>query len=303
MPSAITGIIGGIQGASAAHNAANTLSGGYNAAGQTVTQAAASVNPQITNAASTGANQVTAAGTAAGQGVTNAAATGANNATAAANAGIAGLSPYATNGATANNTLAGALAPGGQLNTPFTGAMMAQYSPGYQFQLAQGQQGMQRQANAVGQSGAGGTMKALDAYNQNYASTAYNNAFNQYTTQNQNLFNNLNSLGAQGQGASTTQAQLGVNAAQYGGTLNTGAAQFAGQTGVGTAEYGAGMNYGAANTTAQNTLSAANYMGNTQIGAAQAIAQGDIGASNAWNGALSAVGQAGNQAMAMFGGL
>ena len=82
MPSIVTSIIGGIQGASASHNAANALSGGYNAAGQTVTNAAAAVNPTLTTAAATGASEVTNAGGA----VTTAANTAANNATTAAKA-------------------------------------------------------------------------------------------------------------------------------------------------------------------------------------------------------------------------
>lgn len=297
MPSMITGIIGGIQGASAAHNAANDLSGGYNKAGQTVIDAAAQVNPGITAAAAQGAGNVINQGQLAGQQVVSAAGTAANNATAAANAGIAGLSPYATNGATASNALATDLQAGGQLNTPFNAQMMAATSPGYQFQLQQGQSGLARSMAAAGLSGSGGAMKAAMQYNQNYAGTAYNNAFNQYTTQNQNLFNNLNSQAQQGQQASTTQAGLGVNAAQYGGTINTNAAQYAGTTGVGTQEYGAGMMYGAANTTAQNTLSANNYLANTQVEAARAQGQGDINAANAWNGALGSIGNAGNALM------
>lgn len=272
MPSVVTSIIGGIQGASAAHNAANTLSNAYNTAGQTVTQAAAAVNPTITNAASTGANQVVSAGQTAGQGVVSAAQTG-----------TAALSPYTANGTTAANQLTGALQPGGQLNTPFTAQTMAQYSPGYQFQLAQGQNALTRQMAASGLSGSGGALKAAAQYGQNFASTAYQNAFQDYTTQNQNLFNNLNQT-----------AQLGAQTGEFGANLNTGAAQYAGTTGVGTSEYGAGMNYGAATTTAQNTLSAANYQANTQIGAGQAQAQADLGAANSWNSMLGGIGTAAN---------
>ena len=47
MPSLVTSVIGGFQGASAAHNAANAIKQGYTEAGQTVTQAAQQVNPDI----------------------------------------------------------------------------------------------------------------------------------------------------------------------------------------------------------------------------------------------------------------
>ena len=137
MPSLITSVIGGVQGSSASHNAANALSTGYNQAGQPVTNAAAGVNPDIVNA-----------GQAAGAGVTNAAATAGTNATGAAgtlvnNAGTAasnvnalatnaqsGVSPYTATGANAANTLNAGMAPGGSLNTPFNVTMMEQNDPG-----------------------------------------------------------------------------------------------------------------------------------------------------------------------------
>jgi hypothetical protein len=272
VPSIVTSIIGGIQGSSAAHNAANSLTSAYNTAGQTVVNAANAVNPTITSAAGTAANNVIAAGTTAG-----------TNAVGTAATGTAALSPYTTAGSTAANNLSAALQPGGALDTPFTAQTMASMSPGYQFEQAQGDAGVQRAAAAAGLTGSGGTMKALSAYNQNLASTAYQNAFQDYTTQNQNLFNNLNSQAQQGQTAATTAAGM-----------NTQASEYAGTTGVGTTEVGNNLNVQAANTTAQNTLSANNYLANTQVGAGQATAQGDIGAANAWNGMLGSLGTAGN---------
>jgi hypothetical protein len=272
MPSIVTSIIGGIQGASAAKKAANALSTAYGQAGSTVVNAANEVNPWITNAARDAAGNVIGAGATAGQNVVN-----------AANAGTATLNPYTTGGSTAENYLTGALAPGGQLNTPFTAETMAKMSPGYQFQLAQGQQGLQRQMAAAGLTGSGGALKEAMRYNQTYAGTAYNNAFQQYTAQNQNLFNNLNA-----------QAQQGQQAAQFGAGLNTGASEWAGQAGIGTQEWGNNLNYGAATTTAQNLLSAENYRANTQVGAGNALAQGYTGAANAWNQTLGAIGMAGN---------
>jgi hypothetical protein len=205
----------------------------------------------------------------------------------AAAAGTAALSPYTTAGSTAANYLTGALAPGGQLNSPFTAGTMASMSPGYQFQLAQGQEGLTRQLAAAGLTGSGGALKDAMRYNQQYAGTAFNNAFQQYTTQNQNLFNNLNA-----------QAQQGQQAQQFGANLNTNAAQVAGNFGVGTTEYGNNLNVAAANTTANNLLSANNYLANTQVGAGQAKAQGYVNSANAWNGMLGAVGTGANQLVA-----
>lgn len=272
MPSIVTSIIGGIQGASAAHNAANALTTAYNNAGQTVNNAVSSVNPGITSAAGTAAGNITTAGTAAANGVL----TTANQATGT-------LSPYTTTGSTAANQLATALAPGGTLNTPFTASTMAQMDPGFQFRLAQGQNALTRQLAASGLSGSGGGLKQAQQYGQNFASSEYNNAFQQYLSQNQALANNL--LAASGQGQQATE---------FGAQLNTGASEYAGNMGFQTATTANNLNYNAALTTANNTLSAANYLANTQVGAGQATAQGDVNAANAWNGMLGGVGTAAN---------
>lgn len=268
MPSLITSVLGGIQGSSASHNAANALSGGYNTAGQTVTNAAAGVNPGIT-----------AAGTAAGAGVTGAAGTAATNANAAAGAAQAGVSPYTATGAQAANTLATGLAPGGSLNTPFSFQQFQQQDPGYQFEQQQMQQAMSRQQAASGVTGSGGAMKALDQQTNNLAASDYGQAFNQYQTQQQNTFNRLATTAGMGQQGAEYAGSQGSQAAQYGGTLNTGAAQFAGTAGMQSTDLAA-----------SNTMGAANYLGQTQIGSGQAQAQGDMNSASAWNGMLGGVG-------------
>ena len=280
MPSLLTSVIGGIQGSSASHNAANSLSAGYNTAGQTVTQAAAGVNPGIA-----------AAGTAAGAGVTGAAGTAAAGANQAAAAAQQGVSPYTSTGAQAANQLATGLAPGGALNKPFDASMMEQNDPGYQFQLQQGQQAMQRQAAAGGSLNAGGTDKAIEQYSQGTAASDYNNAFNQYQTQQQNTFNRLATTAGMGQQGAEFAGTTGVGASEYGGTLNTGAQQFAGTA-----------NMNSTDLAASNTMGAANYLGNTQIGAGQAQAQGDLNSASAWNGMLGGIGSTANALAFTAGG-
>lgn len=189
------------------------------------------------------------------------------------------------------------MAPGGQLNTPFNASMMAQNDPGYQFQMQQGQNALARAAAAGGLTGAGGTLKAAMRYNQDYANTAYNNAFNQYQTQNTNTFNRLSTVMGMGQQAGEYAGNVGTQAAQYGGNINTGAQQYAGSTNVGAAQYSGNINDQAANTVANNTIQAGVYTGNTDIGRGNAIAQGDTNAANAWGGMLNGIGQAGNMAM------
>lgn len=91
------------------------------------------------------------------------------------------LSPYNKQGTNALSTLAGLYGlPGGA--TGQTAQGLSDYItnlPGYQFQQQQGEQGIQRNAAANGTLMSGGTLKALDQYNQGLAGTYYGNYINQ----------------------------------------------------------------------------------------------------------------------------
>ena len=69
----------------------------------------------------------------------------------------------------------------GQLPAAFQAptAAQAEAQPGYQFTQEQGNKGILEGAAAAGGAISGGTLKSLDAYNQNLASTNYGNVFNQ----------------------------------------------------------------------------------------------------------------------------
>ena len=75
--------------------------------------------------------------------------------------------------------------------------------PGYQFGLSDGLKGVQNTAAARGGLYSGATLKALNRYNSDYATTKFNDAFNRQQTQFGNQFNRL--TGAAGMG------QAGVN--------------------------------------------------------------------------------------------
>lgn len=312
MPGLITSIIGGIQGASAAHDAASAIQKGMQQAGQTVTQAVQGVNPDIlataqqagqgvTGAAATGAQGATTAAQTGGTAATTAAQTGGTAATTAAGQLSTMLNPYIAGGASAMDQLSAAMAPGGSLTTPFTASMMAQYSPAYQFQLQQGTQAAERAAAAGGLTGSGGTMKALQRYTQDYANTAFGSAANLYNQQQRDIYTRLAGVAGMGQqaaetagtagiGAAEYAGTLGERAAEYGGTLGEKAAEYAGDLGTRAAGYAGSANIAARDLTAQNTLSAANYLANTQVGAGQALAQGDLGAAAQWNNMLGGIG-------------
>jgi hypothetical protein len=303
MPSVITSIIGGIQGASAAHHAASELQKGYTQAGQTVTGAVQQVNPEILAAAKQAGIDLTGAAQTAGTGATTAAATAGTGATTAASKFADLLSPYMQGGNQAMGQLTAGIAPGGQFNQPFTAQMMGQYSPAYQFQLQQGQQAAQRAAAAQGLTGSGGTMKALNRYAQDYSNTAFGSAANLYNTQQTNAFNRLSTLASGGQQAAGLAGEAGQQAAEYAGTLGTQAAQYAGNLNTGATQWAGAQNIGATNLASSNTLSGASYLANTQMGAAGAQAQGDLGAAAQWNNMLGGIGAAGNSLlMAGMGG-
>ena len=191
------------------------------------------------------------------QGAQNAANTQANAASAQqANLLAAGqtaskqFDPYSAQGTTALSNLASNNA---YFNNQFNNQdLNAQLAPNYAFQLQQGQQGQNAANNATGGIVGGNAQKALQDYTQNYAGTAYQNAFANYQTQrgNINAMNmggaNLGLAGATGSanaqlGTATNVANLGIGSANataasqiaqgniYGGVANT-AANVAGYT-------------------------------------------------------------------------
>jgi hypothetical protein len=208
-------------------------------------------------------------------GVNKAAAVGAQ--TGATNQ-IQGLySPYLQAGQQGMGTLSSMLATPGQgllagwnQNFQAPTAEQAAQTPGYQFQLQQGQNAIQSSAAAKGNLLSGGTAKALDQYSQGLASTNYQQTYN-------NAFQNY--LQNYGQFQQNQQNQY---------------ARLMGLTGIGTGM--TGQMGGLAQTGAGNLASI--YGGNTAAmsgllgtqGAAQA--SGTMGAANAWAGGINNIGNA-----------
>lgn len=121
----------------------------------------------------------------------------------------------------------------GSLVAPFTAQTFQQYSPAYQFQLEQGIQGALNGDAASSGALSGSAQKDLMSFNQNVANTSFNNAFNQYQTQQGNIYSRLAGIAQLGQAAATNTGQQGTalagQAAQS--ATNIGTAQAAGQIG------------------------------------------------------------------------
>ena len=153
----------------------------------------------------------------------------------------------------------------GRLGEQFDASKMAQYAPAYQFQQ---QQAMAQAENAANRSGgllSGNALQGLNTFAQNYAQTAYQQAFSNFQTEQANRYSRL----------------MGV--AQLGGNAATGAGQGAISTGQNIANLGmtGAQGMGSAYTTGANNASG--YL--TSGAAAQAA--GQVGVGNALSGGLN----------------
>lgn len=175
--------------------------------------------------------------------------------TSTENTGLQQLQPYEQAGQTGITELQSLLGtPGSGLLTPWTQtftaptAAQAAATPGYQFQLQQGENAMQNSAAAQGGLLSGRTMADLNNYAQGVASTNYQNTFNNALTEYQSAYNTflnnqnntysrLMGLGQQGLGAANSATNLisgigGDIASLYG---QEGAAQAQGTIGAANA--------------------------------------------------------------------
>lgn len=125
--------------------------------------------------------------------------------------------------------------PGGYgwLTHPFgTSDLTANLAPNYNFQLGQGLGQIANAGAATGMSG--NTSAGLESFAQNYAANAYQQAFENYTTNQQNIYGRLGNLAQLGEQASTgsasgaplfasgiSQTIQGLGAANAAGTIGT----------------------------------------------------------------------------------
>ena len=101
---------------------------------------------------------------------------------------------------------------------PFTAQTMAQYSPAYNFQMQQGRQGVLNGDAAGTGVLSGAAQKDLMGFNQNFANTAFNNAFNQYQAQQGNIYSRLSGVAQLGQNAA---ANMGLQGTALAGQATT----------------------------------------------------------------------------------
>lgn len=129
----------------------------------------------------------------------------------------------------------------GSLLSPFTMDTFHNMSPGYNFALEQGKQGVLSGDAAGAGALSGSAQKDLMGFNSGLANQWYNNAFQQYQTQQGNIYSRLAGISQLGQAAGSNQASGGSN---FGSSIgqqlyNVGSAQAGGIVGSANALGGA----------------------------------------------------------------
>lgn len=233
--------------------------------------------------------------TAANTGAINTAGQNVNTATEGANTSLQGLL-NTTQGNLASGIQSGNEGNAGlqQLaasNPTFTAPTAAQVeqTPGYQFQLQQGETGVENQAAANGLSQGGSTLAALTQYGQSLAGTYYQNAFNnaqsQFQTNENTSLANLQALTGAGAtaNAQSLSADQSLGAPQATNTIN------AANTNAGLQENLASTNSGLQTSLAGLTQAGATTAGNFAQNIGEAQAGQNIGNSAAIGGGLTSL--------------
>lgn len=142
--------------------------------------------------------------------------------------------PWLQAGTGAVNRLAAGLAQGGEFGTPFSQTNWQQ-DPGYAFRMSEGLKALDRQAAARGGLISGAALKAAQRYGQQAASDEYQNAFNRYYSERQNMLSPIQSLAGVGQSAANTLGSAGATYGQNVGNALINQGYTAGNAGIAAA--------------------------------------------------------------------
>lgn len=122
----------------------------------------------------------------------------------------------------------------GSLNRMFTAEdLKTSLAPNYQFMLGQGLGATRQSANVGG--GGSNAQRAATKFAEDYASNAYQQALQNYTGQQQNIYNRLSNLAGIGQSAQNQVQSLGQTTAANIGQLGIGGATALGAGQIGAA--------------------------------------------------------------------
>jgi hypothetical protein len=144
------------------------------------------------------------------------------------------LAPYRALGGQAQAQLSNSLA---SLTTPITmDESTLQNTPGYQFNLTQGEKAVANSAAARGLGSSGAALKGASTFATGLADSTYQNQFQNAVTNQTNAFNRLSSLVNTGENAAAQTGTAGATAAGQTGAAatNAGNAAAAGYNAIGT---------------------------------------------------------------------
>lgn len=147
------------------------------------------------------------------------------------------MQPFYQSGLQAQNRLMNLLGLSGDTQAQGYGSMAKPFSiqdfeqdPGYAFRMSEGLKALERSAAGRGGAASGAAMKGITQYGQNLASQEYQNAFNRYQTNRQNILNPLLGLTGAGRGAAGSLGNI------YGqGITGAGEAEASGVVGAANA--------------------------------------------------------------------
>lgn len=187
--------------------------------------------------------------------------------------------PYREAGTNALSQLSAGFDSGGQFTHQFdANDLKSNLAPNYDFQLQQGMGALNNQASVAGGLVGGNALKGISDYAQGSAANAYQQAFNNYNTNQTNIFNRLSNIAGLGQTSNGQTAQVGMNAAGNIGSaqLASGAAQASGYTSMGNAISGAGNSI--SSMYALNNMTGGSLFGNAppKIGSSASYAANDF---------------------------
>lgn len=163
------------------------------------------------------------------------------------------LKPYMEAGTTSLGQLQGYMngsgsgGPNGQpglLHSFNSADLKSNLSPNYNFQLGQVLGAVTNANSATGGLVGGNSLKGINDYAQNYAGNAYQQAFTNYNTNQQNIYSRLGNLANLGQNSAAGAGQTGAQYSQgiAGSIMGGGNAQAAGMVGTGNAISGGANN-------------------------------------------------------------
>ncbi len=145
------------------------------------------------------------------------------------------LAPYRGIGQTASDQLSSRI---GELTAPINiDQATLEKTPGYQFNLTQGQRAVTNSAAARGLGSSGAALKGAATFATGLADSTYQNQFANAVTNQTNAYNRLKGLVDTGENAAAQTGVLGEKAAYNSGvaTIGAGNAQAAADTKIGTA--------------------------------------------------------------------